>query len=83
MTIKYCNLKKKKSTYFGIIEKENYGATQARAGIQEELEEMVVGTRDNLVKILLKFVTYFRVCKCYSQVILKSSVHVVALSTNC
>jgi hypothetical protein len=33
MTIRYCNLRKKKSTYFGIIEKENTGATQARASM--------------------------------------------------
>ena len=38
MTIRYCNLRKKKNTYFGIIEKENPGATQARAGMQAELE---------------------------------------------
>ena len=30
MTIRYYNLKKKKRTYFGVIEKENSGATQAR-----------------------------------------------------
>ena len=30
MTIRYCNLRKKKSIYFGIIEKENHGAIQAR-----------------------------------------------------
>jgi hypothetical protein len=38
MTIRYCNLRKKKSTYCGIIEKENLGATQARASMQAELE---------------------------------------------
>jgi len=38
MTIRYCNLRKKKNTYFGIIEKEKPGATPARAGMQAELE---------------------------------------------
>jgi hypothetical protein len=33
MTIRYCNLRKKRSTYFGIIEKENTGAS-----MQAELE---------------------------------------------
>ena len=37
MTIRYYNLKKKKRTYFGIIEKENSGATQAKACMQAEL----------------------------------------------
>ena len=34
MTIRYCNLRKKKI----IMEKENLGATQARASMQAELE---------------------------------------------
>ena len=75
MTIRYCNLRKKKSTYFGIIEKENPGAGKGRHANRARgrwwLEQ-----RNDLVKIFAKFATY-------RSVVPKSSVHVVALSTNC
>jgi hypothetical protein len=38
MTLRYCNLWKSKSTYFGIIERENPEATWARASMHTEQE---------------------------------------------
>ena len=55
MTLRYCNLRKKKSTYFGIIEKENPGAIQARAG--RARGRWWLEQKDDLVKIFVKFVT--------------------------
>jgi hypothetical protein len=45
MTIRYCNLRKKKSTYFGIIEKENPGQPRQGQACKQSWREMVVGTK--------------------------------------